>query len=156
MVNGDEYENIELRRQEDMSPDSRHKGLDQSDARAMQFGGLSDPERGGRGDSSGYGSESGDMLREMVKNKELMKTSRKKNLPKLSSVDSETSEGSTLVSTTSDNVELVTRDARKGVRIKHHVIRSVVSDSEVDAVGVRHLMPCCTVFQCFLICMWLW
>ena len=48
--------------------------------------------------SSGYGSESGDMLRELVKNKELMlKSVRRNNISKCSSVDSDLSDGSTLV-----------------------------------------------------------
>ncbi|KAI0213008.1 MAP kinase-activating death domain protein [Lamellibrachia satsuma] len=48
--------------------------------------------------SSGYGSESGDMLRELVKNKELMlKSVRRNNFSKCSSVDSDLSDGSTLM-----------------------------------------------------------
>ncbi|ELU16417.1 hypothetical protein CAPTEDRAFT_163503 [Capitella teleta] len=59
--------------------------------------GLSDLDR--QRDSSGYGSESGDMLRELVKNKELLKKSarHKNQLSKLSSLDSDISEGSTLM-----------------------------------------------------------
>ena len=90
-------------------------------------GNLSDIER--QRDSSGYGSESGDMLRELVKNKELMKVSRKKNLSKLSSADSDISDGSTLVSTTSESVDWGSGFG-KVPRIKHHSLQSVMLASE--------------------------
>lgn len=175
MLNGDEYENIELRRADDVnlpdkaggsSPctdnghrraggDPRRHDLDNNN-HASEPGSVetnrnltnaalsshqqsslinSDPDRM-RDSSSGYGSESGDMLRDMVKNKELMKASRRKNLSKYSSVESDISEGSTLVSTSSDNHELFTGDFRRGKRIKHHAIRNVVSDSEMDHAPV--------------------
>ncbi|GFN96271.1 MAP kinase-activating death domain protein, partial [Plakobranchus ocellatus] len=69
----------------------------------------------------------GDMLREMVKNKELMKTSKLDR--KFSSLDSEMSEASTLVSTNSDKDDL---DKRRH-RINHQSIRSAMSDSEMES-----------------------
>ena len=92
--------------------------------------------------SSGYGSESGDMLRELVKNKELMKMGapRKKELPRYSSIDSDVSEGSTLVSTSSDAGDGVGSERRMKARINHHSIRGTVSDTEVELHrGVSHL-----------------
>lgn len=91
--------------------------------------------------SSGYGSESGDMLRELVKNKELMKLGAgglggKKDLPRYSSVDSDVSEGSTLVSTGSDNADPSVGERRKKARINHHTIRSTASDTEVEIAMV--------------------
>ncbi len=89
--------------------------------------------------SSGYGSESGgDMLREMVKNKDLMRPSpRKKELPRYSSVDSDASEGSTLVSTGSDILDMENGSRRRKARINHHAIRGTISDTEAEIDGVR-------------------
>ena len=49
--------------------------------------------------TSGYGSESGDMLREMVKNKDVMiaRSGGRGGLQKYSSMESDVSDGSTLV-----------------------------------------------------------
>ncbi|RUS85082.1 hypothetical protein EGW08_007134 [Elysia chlorotica] len=69
----------------------------------------------------------GDMLREMVKNKELMKTSKLDR--KFSSLDSEMSEASTLVSTSSEKEDF----EKRRHRINHQNIRSAVSDSEMDS-----------------------
>ena len=95
--------------------------------------------------SSGYGSESGDMLRDMVKNKEVMTLAahggvgNKKQLPKYSSMESDISEGSTLVSSSggeaslySGHFELVNTGSRRGMRIKYQELRNTVSDTEVD------------------------
>ena len=94
------------------------------------------------------------MLREFVKNKELMKSaSRKKGLPSHASVDSDASEGSTLVSTTSDPGAGVTMlverkrfhlnlPRRHRQRITHHTLTgggSPHSDSasDTDSMTVR-------------------
>ncbi|KAK2153965.1 hypothetical protein LSH36_280g00042 [Paralvinella palmiformis] len=145
VVNGDEYENIEIRKAEDLETHDYAKDIDGNrnlrnavltQQSPVGAGNLSDIER--QRDSSGYGSESGDMLRELVKNKELMKVSRKKNLSKLSSADSDISDGSTLVSTTSESVDwglsLECNATRfgKALRIKHHSLHSVVLSSEHD------------------------
>jgi hypothetical protein len=171
VVNGDEYENIEIRRVEDCEGLDVNKDVDsnrnlrnavltqQSPVGPGTY--LSDMER--QHDSSGYGSESGDMPRELVKNKELIKVSRKKNLSKLSSADSDISDGSTLVSTASESFdngwETQSTGFSKGPRIKHHSIRSVVSDSELDlpinhhkhfAVRSREICHIITDFAVFL------
>ncbi|XP_070200468.1 MAP kinase-activating death domain protein-like isoform X4 [Littorina saxatilis] len=75
-------------------------------------------------------SSSGDMLRDLVKNKELL---RSKTLDKkFNSVDSEISEASTLVSTGSDRGE-----GEKGrCRIAHQSIRGALSDSEMDNMSI--------------------
>jgi hypothetical protein len=60
-------------------------------------GGVGGLLNDGARDSSGYASESGDMLRELVKNKELLDANRKKNMNKVGSVDSDVSDSSILV-----------------------------------------------------------
>ena len=69
VVNGDEYENIELRQNTD-APDNPGEPRCPPDPTRAFSQGVSEIER--QRDSSGYGSESGDMLRELVKNKEAM------------------------------------------------------------------------------------
>ena len=87
------------------------------------------------------------MLHQLVKNKELIRgrmghgTGQRNQLSKYSSLDSDVSEGSTLVSTQSDSLgELAGgeygRGGGGGRRIKHHIIRSVLSDSEMDTMSV--------------------
>ncbi|XP_035824413.1 MAP kinase-activating death domain protein isoform X1 [Aplysia californica] len=68
----------------------------------------------------------GDMLRDMVKNKELIKASKLDR--KFNSVDSEMSEASTLVSTSSEKEE----GEKRRHRINHQSIRSALSDSEME------------------------
>ncbi|KAH9495002.1 MAP kinase-activating death domain protein [Bulinus truncatus] len=68
----------------------------------------------------------GDMLREMVKNKELIKTGKLDR--KFNSLDSEMSEASTLVSTSSEKEDF----EKKRHRINHQSIRSALSDSEME------------------------
>lgn len=106
--------------------------------------------------SSGYGSEGGgDMLRDMVKNKEGIRQ-QKKVLSKYNSVESDVSEGSTLVSSVggyppslplSESFELISGSGSQssigaGIRIKYHDIRCSRSNPEVDvnlAILHRHL-----------------
>ncbi len=163
IVNGDEFENIEMRRVSDLFPTSSGRvdnrpqnghtaagggvqspdGNDNSQLRDMieinrnlqnlVIGAQTiDVEK--RDYSSGYASESGDMLRELVKNKELMRIGRKKELTRFSSVDSDVSEGSTLVSTASD-VD-ANGERRKRPRINHHAIRSTVSEPDVEQLAL--------------------
>ncbi len=157
VVNGDEYENIEIRRADEHSGvpitgphelTDANRNLANLTMSGHMSGNLSDLER--QRDSSGYGSESGDMLRELVKNKELMRANRtRKHLSKLSSADSDISEGSTLVSIASDNPNylMCSELRRQGALIRHHTIRSVASDSETDLPPplppVRPLMSAC-------------
>ncbi|XP_041365425.1 MAP kinase-activating death domain protein-like isoform X2 [Gigantopelta aegis] len=80
-------------------------------------------------DESSVSARSGDMMHDMVRNKELLKSTR---LDKFNSLDSEISEASTLVSTSSEKDD----EHRKRSRINHHSIRSALSDSEMDSTGV--------------------
>lgn len=121
MVNGDEFKNIDTKASmENPSPHANDADRSiSSDAAKRDFdnnisednrnlskvtpGGsvlpagayIGDLER--QRDSSGYASESGDMLRELVKNKELMEMSGKKTLKKIGSVDSDISDSSIMV-----------------------------------------------------------
>ena len=80
------------------------------------------------------------MLRELVKNKELLKMgaagTRKKELPRYSSVESDVSDGSTLVSTGSEAGDMAPGEHRKKARINHHTISRTNtlehSDAELD------------------------
>ena len=165
IVNGDEFENIELRKPSDINNAGHHGGhrmktqtsnrdLDNNEnSKTQEFmelsrnianltlghqvGSSSESERN-RELSSGYGSESGDMLRDFVKNKELMQSGttgterRRGELPRYSSMDSDVSEGSTLVSTSSDPLEGDVNGSRRSrrSRITHQAIRSTASVSE--------------------------
>ncbi len=195
MVNGDEYENIELRKASDMTGTTgridNRPALNQNGS-SRSAGGLQSPggvdgndnsqqlrdmmeinrnlqnlvlgaqtiDMDRRDYSSGYGSESGDMLRELVKNKELMKTGgrSKKELNRFSSVDSDQSESSTHVSSPSEREvgggAYTGSSNRKRPRINHHAIRSTVSEPDVDqlALVVRkcHLPVTCEKY--FLVC----
>ena len=171
IVNGDEFENIELRKASDINHphvryDSRvipqqqtsnriDRDVDNNDnsktqeflelsrnianlAQGHQLSSSDSEKQQQRELSSGYGSESGDMLREMVKNKDLMRPSpRKKELPRYSSIDSDVSEGSTLVSTGSDILDTENGSRRRKNRINHHSIRGTMSDTEAELQGVR-------------------
>ncbi|KAL8566179.1 hypothetical protein ACOMHN_034755 [Nucella lapillus] len=89
-------------------------------------------------------NSSGDMLREMVKNKELL---RSRGLDKkFSSVDSEISEASTLVSTGSDK-EL---GDKSRARISHQPIRTALSDSEMETMssGGRRRSRSASLWSC--------
>ncbi|XP_059150887.1 MAP kinase-activating death domain protein-like isoform X3 [Physella acuta] len=77
----------------------------------------------------------GDMLREMVKNKELIKTSKLDR--KFSSLDSEMSEASTLVSTSSEKEDF----EKRRHRINHQSIRSALSDSEMETNWPGNMHP---------------
>ncbi|KAL5007708.1 hypothetical protein ScPMuIL_016514 [Solemya velum] len=79
-------------------------------------------------------AESGkDVMREMVMNKEVMKSTSKRLDNRFNSMDSEMSEASTLVSTSSENVG---EDSRRRSRINHHTIRGALSDSEMEMSGM--------------------
>jgi len=126
IVNGDEFENIELKQsgselvlsqqqqQQQRSTTSipvlsvagAKRDLDNNIAASAESGPIPPPPLDAdrqRGDSSsGYTSESGDMLRELVKNKDQMEMlpPRKKAPPvKMGSADSEVSDTSNLVTT---------------------------------------------------------
>lgn len=72
-----------------------------------------------------------DVMLDLVKNKGLMRPAMEDK--RVSSIDSEMSEASTLVSTTSDSYG---DESKKRSRINHHSIRGFVSDSEMETMGV--------------------
>ena len=123
--NGDEFENIELKKE---AQRARKKSADA----ASIYGGGGDSLRNL---NEPRGSD-GDILRELVKNKELIKGQRKDLLQKISSVDSEMSDASTLLS----GSEPGDLDGRRRSRINHHQIRGAVSDTETDT-AVRIPIP---------------
>ena len=75
-------------------------------------------------------SKDQDTMLEMVKNKGLMKTAKLDQ--RVNSIDSEMSEASTLVSTSSEKYGGPASD-RKRSRINHHSIRGFMSDSEMES-----------------------
>ena len=125
IVNGDEYENIELKQSGSdilssrsgaavvlsitgsaaAAPGALKRDVDNNiadtpprAAPAAETGApLTDVERQ-RDSSSGYASESGDMLRELVKNKDQIEVPRRKPPVKMGSADSEVSDTSNLAS----------------------------------------------------------
>ena len=113
IINGDEFENIEVHNLtidaggSESNRSNGHDGKEQHSTAQSRTDDCCDATRGpavGASDldrqySSGYGSESGDMLRELVKNKELLLKSvqQRNNLSKCSSVDSDLSDGSGMV-----------------------------------------------------------
>ena len=72
-----------------------------------------------------------DVMLELVKNKGLMKT---KMDQRMSSIDSDMSEASTLKSVASDKA--LDEKGRGRSRINHHTLRGFVSDSETESVSV--------------------
>lgn len=78
-----------------------------------------------------------DVMRQMVKNKEMMTDI---NFDKRCSIESEMSEASTLISVSSEN--LGEEEYRRKKRINHHSIRGTLSDSEMEmsGVGVSHVV----------------
>jgi len=135
IVNGDEFENIELKHsghatpcegappglvsahshahrsvkrdvdnniaEEAAPPPARSSAPDQvsyTAPRLVTSGVMTDAQLQQRDSSSGYTSESGDMLRELVKNKDQLDPSRKKMPAKMSSADSDISDTSNLTS----------------------------------------------------------
>lgn len=78
-----------------------------------------------------------DVMRQMVKNKEMMTDI---NFDKRCSIESEMSEASTLISVSSEN--LGEEEYRRRKRINHHSIRGTLSDSEMEmsGVGVSHVV----------------
>ena len=115
IINGDEFENIEVHNLtidaagSEGNRSNGHDGKEQHSTTPSRTEDYGDATRGpppvgvGTSDldrqySSGYGSESGDMLRELVKNKELlMKSVQRNNLSKCSSIDSDLSDASAMV-----------------------------------------------------------
>ena len=109
IINGDEFENIEVHNLtidaagSEGNRSNGHDGKEQTTTPSRPDDATRVPplvvaSELDRQYSSGYGSESGDMLRELVKNKELlMKSVQRNNLSKCSSIDSDLSDASAMV-----------------------------------------------------------
>jgi hypothetical protein len=130
VFNGDEFENIELKPKDSKGKTSLGDIRDVDNNRTD----LTETQRNfdNLNINKAEMSEGGDILRELVKNKDLMK-GRHGGLPKFSSMDSEMSEASTLMSTGSE----VDGGERKKSRINHHTIKQGdTSDVETETPGV--------------------
>lgn len=78
-----------------------------------------------------------DVMRQMVKNKEMMTDI---SFDKRCSIESEMSDASTLISVSSEN--LGEEEFRRRKRINHHSIRGTLSDSEMEMSGVGTVVAC--------------
>lgn len=81
----------------------------------------------------GSPSTESDVMLELVKNKSLMKASKMDQ--RFSSIDSDMSEASTLLSVGSEKTGTDDKEKRR-YRINHHSIRGFVSDSETESISV--------------------
>ncbi|KAJ8299057.1 hypothetical protein KUTeg_023117 [Tegillarca granosa] len=143
LVNGEEFENIEIQSLSEMSSSGGTSGgavlltkkpaidHNRNPTKISTTGGQTcdiiitntDPE-------SKLDSPIGeDVMRQLVKNKAILENNRDKRL----SIDSEVSEASTLVSTSS---ETIGDETKRKKRINHHSIRGAMSDSEMEMSGV--------------------
>ena len=138
VVNGDEFQNIELQRVMEANQASSGGLLShQHSTRAP----VQDPHVDSAQQTNIPMSSAGDMLREMVKNKETMINHRGNHLgsdiARYESVDSDVSDTSTLVSTKSDIFEEeFASERRRQYYINHQSIRSTASDTEVQMAHV--------------------
>jgi hypothetical protein len=144
-VNGDEFENIEIVHN-NMSDDNPYKlkgfsgpDLNRNITNSNQkcdiiiTGSTDDRHRNIHQHSLSSPPADRDVMLEMVKNKGLIKTAKMDE--RMSSIDSDMSEASTLVSVASDKTGLDDKSRRRS-RINHHSIRGFVSDSETETSGV--------------------
>ncbi|XP_064600002.1 MAP kinase-activating death domain protein-like isoform X3 [Liolophura sinensis] len=158
IVNGDEFENIEIQTVENLQalqnasgtggnqttyiplpPGKGTSARDLAKAAIVNNNTKAHPRCNivvTQADQENGNLHQGDILREMVKNKELMNINKQDKMKKFSSLDSEVSEASTLVSTSSDNPA---DDGKRRSRITHHPIRGAMSDSEMEMAGVENL-----------------
>ncbi|XP_060556943.1 MAP kinase-activating death domain protein-like isoform X10 [Ruditapes philippinarum] len=144
IVNGDEFENIEIVHN-NMSDDNPYKlkgysgpDLNRNITNSNQkcdiiiTGSADDRHRNIHQHSLSSPPADRDVMLEMVKNKGLIKTAKMDE--RMSSIDSDMSEASTLVSVASDKTGLDDKSRRRS-RINHHSIRGFVSDSETETSG---------------------
>lgn len=145
LVNGEEFENIEIQSLSEMSSSgggttggavllTKKPAIDhnRNPTKTSPAAGQTcdivitnmDPETKLESPSAGE-----DVMKQLVKNKAILENNRDKRL----SIDSEVSEASTLVSTSS---ETIGDEAKRKKRINHHSIRGAMSDSEMEMSGV--------------------
>lgn len=152
IVNGDEFENIEMVGSNvpadnpyhlsgnTQHPDQHGPDLNRNVPPAQKCdiiitGSVDESRQTGVGHNPNMGSPSieSDVMLELVKNKSLMKTSRMDQ--QFGSIDSDMSEASTLLSVGSEKTGQDDKEKRR-YRINHHSIRGFMSDSETDSVSV--------------------
>ena len=145
-MNGDEFENIEMVPEDKGDRDSNYYCLSSSNNRHENNPDMNKNIANTQkcdiivtGSTDRHGNpphplmspdDDRDVMLDLVKNKGLIRPAMEDK--RLSSIDSEMSEASTLVSTTSDSYQ----DDKKRSRINHHSIRGFVSDSEMETMGV--------------------
>lgn len=144
LVNGEEFENIEIQplsAHHHSNIDNGHGTVITTGRHPLQMDQNRNTEKSSNPNKcdiiitgSGKGSDSvmssnSDVMHQIVKNKDLFSSGKR------FSVDSEQSEASTLMSSSSETVG--EEEGRK--RINHHSIRSTLSDSEMEMSGVRNL-----------------
>ncbi|XP_063401019.1 MAP kinase-activating death domain protein-like isoform X5 [Mytilus trossulus] len=134
IVNGEEFENIEIRKiDEGSSLDSNKQFLDQNRNTPKS---LSVRQQCDiivtKTDTSDLKSPT-DVLHHIVRNKEIINSSQ--GLDKRCSIDSEVSEANTLISSSSET-DGTDGGRRTKKRINHHSIRGAMSDSEMEMSGI--------------------
>lgn len=161
IVNGDEFENIEIVHN-NLSEDNPYKlsGITKQHGADMNrnitstnqkcdiiiTGSTDDRHRPVSQHSLPSPSSDRDVMLEMVKNKGLVKTAKMDQ--RMSSIDSDMSEASTLVSVASDKIGQDDK-GRQRSRINHHSIRGFVSDSETETSLVCVSFNFQYFFACF-------
>lgn len=159
IINGEEFENIEIPSTSENLPEEEFpSNIDTQDAEdrtAKWIGHTTEEEKPQSADQASLISSASDsvkscdiivtgaepekrasdkdsdMLHDLVRNKDLLKARKK---TKGNSMDSEVSEGSTLVSSSSDNPP--EEDWHKKPKPNHHLVRNTMSDSEMELSGV--------------------
>lgn len=154
IVNGDEFENIEMIHS-NLSKDNPYKlpgypthhspDMNRNTTHANQkcdiiiTGSADDHRRAGNAPQCMLSpSSDSDVMLEMVKNKGLIKTAKMDE--RMSSIDSDMSEASTLVSVASDTSH---GSSRRRSKIKHHSIQGFVSATEKTGVCVKKIHTIC-------------
>ncbi|GAB1600655.1 MAP kinase-activating death domain protein-like isoform X7 [Argonauta hians] len=150
IINGEEFENIEIASAGETNSDDAYRDVDSGevdehsesnksknvDQITTTESGLENVKScdivvtGADPDKRSADSES-DILHDLVRNKELLKA---RKINKVGSIDSEVSDGSTLVSSSSDN--LPEADRRQKPKGNPHLIRNTMSDSEMELSGM--------------------
>ncbi|XP_062621255.1 MAP kinase-activating death domain protein-like isoform X1 [Saccostrea cucullata] len=131
LVNGEEFQNIEIHTTSELRRRQKMVVLDQNRNTAKMSPGHHCDIIVTNSPNEPNSPTQLDVMRQMVKNKELM---GEINFDKRCSIESEMSEASTLISTSSENIG--EEEGRRRRRINHHSIRSTLSDSEMEMSGV--------------------
>ncbi|XP_060069151.1 MAP kinase-activating death domain protein-like isoform X2 [Ylistrum balloti] len=141
LVNGEEFENIEIQSLHQGNVDASHSTVITSGRHPLQVDQNRNTAKSNNPNkcdiiiTSGTSSDAvissnSDVMHQMVKNKDLFADSGGKRF----SVDSENSEASTLMSSSSETVG--EDEGQRKKRINHHSIRSTLSDSEMEMSGM--------------------